>query len=205
MESTVDLNFKSRLIVLIPDGMTGNRDLAYKLHGMAQRENRDVFYLALADYEENRLAVSRSLATMKAVTSSDDLEVLTETIESPHWIEALREIYCPGDMIVCHEEQSVRYGLINAGPLDEFVRKQLGMPVRTISGFYHPQEIQLKRWGREILYWLGFIVILVLFSVLEIELDRVIRGGMQTVVLCVALCVELVVIMTWHSSRSKTQ
>ncbi len=205
MKSRIKSNQKLRLIVLIPDGLAGNRDLAHKLHGMAQRDHRDVFYLSLVDYEENQLAVSRSMATMKAVTSADDLEVLSETAESSRWIEALREIYRPGDVVVCHEEQSVRYGLLNAGPLDEFIREQLSMPVRTVSGFYHPQKIQLKRIGGEILYWFGFIVILALFSALEIALDRAIQGGMQTVVLCAALCVEFAAIMTWHNYRSKTR
>jgi hypothetical protein len=61
---------KKRLIVILPDSLAGNLELAHKIHWVALREHCDVLYITLVDNFDRYLQKSRSMATMAAVTAS---------------------------------------------------------------------------------------------------------------------------------------
>jgi hypothetical protein len=203
MDSNLEVELKHRLIVLVPDCLAGSLDMARKVYSIAQSEDRDVLYLTLVDDDEKMIAVSRSMATMKAVTAGQWLVVNSRLTGTGHWLAALREIYRPGDMIVCHEEQSVKDGFLRTQPVSEFLRATLKAPVRIISGFYHPQKVQAVQWLRGLLFWLGCLVILAGFTLLEIRLDQATAGAAHTWLLMVALVFEFGSVWVWNIVTSR--
>ena len=94
-----------RMIVLVPDGITNNLDLAHKIHWMAMAEHYDILFLAIVNDEEKMLSLSRNMATLKAVTAANWLTVSAKLTTARKWLNTLKEIYLPGDIIVCHDEQ----------------------------------------------------------------------------------------------------
>jgi hypothetical protein len=71
---------KNRLIVLVPEGVAGSPELAKKIYWMAQRDQSDVFYLVFFDDASERLTISRSMATMKAMTTHKNVLVSLKNI-----------------------------------------------------------------------------------------------------------------------------
>lgn len=199
MSIQADQGQVKRLIVLVPDSLENNMDLAHKIHWLALRERCEVFYLALVDDEEQLLAMSRSIATMKAVTAGNWLIVNSKVTETKHWLSALRDIFAPGDIIVCHAEQSVQAGLFRTEPISDFLHRALHARTIVIDGFYHPAQVQVRRWFHELWYWAGFLFIIALFFAIEITLDQAIQGAGRILLLMLVLCIEFGAVLAWNN------
>lgn len=193
---------RKRLIVLVPESLAGKMQLAQKVYWMALRDQRDIFYLTLVDNDDDMLSAARLMATMKAVTTDAFLTAQSKVVATPCWLKTLHEIYQPGDRVVCHAEQTVKRGWFHTTPITEFLQTTLRVPVITISGFYHPEQVQVRQWIHTALSWLGFLLILTAFSVLEIKLDHALQGFVGRVILAILVVMEIGVIWAWNSITS---
>ena len=110
MAAELSLEKKNRLIVLVPDSLAGNLELARKVLWIAIRENRELLYLALFNNDDEMLSVTRGLITMKAATDGNYLVVNGDYSRPAEWVPALRQVCEPGDTIVVQEEQFIRSG-----------------------------------------------------------------------------------------------
>ncbi len=199
MDAELAQENKKRLIVLVPDCLADNLGMAHKIHWMAIRDACEVYYLTLVDDYEKMLAVSRGIATVKAITAGNWLVVNSRVTETKEWLKALRDIYRPGDIIVCQEEQLVNQGPFKTMPVSEFLRETFHAPVYTISGFYHPEQVQVRHWLVSLLFWLGCLVILGVFTLLEIQMDQLAQGITRVTVLTFLVLFEVGAIWTWSS------
>ena len=189
---------KKRLIVLVPEGLAGNSDLAQKIYWMALRDQCDVLYLAFVDAEEKMLSVSRSMATMKALTSGDLVVVHSKLTYTHDWLKTLRDFYQPEDRIVCHEEQTVKNGFLKTTPIKDLLSEIFNAPIYPISGLYHPWQVLSRKWLYGLLFWIGFLVILAVFGLLEIQIDRTLQGLTRIVLLFIVLAFELGTFLVWN-------
>jgi hypothetical protein len=202
MDNAVFQGEKGRLIVLVPENLVNNMELVNKIYQMAMLERRNVYYLALVEGDTNLLAAARSIATVKALISGGLIHPHSQVVETSHWIDALCEIYRPGDVIVCHAEQQVRSGFLRTVPASEFIRARLNAPVHTISGFYHPEQMQIWQWVHRLAYWAGLLAILASFFLVEVQLDQSIHGVTRTALLIILLVVELGASIAWNRINS---
>lgn len=99
-------NLKSRLVVLIPEQMAGNLDIARKINHLAALENADVLYLVSLLKAGVSLPVIRSMVTMKALTSDGEIIVSYQLVARSNWQKTLRKQYRPQDVIVATKELS---------------------------------------------------------------------------------------------------
>jgi hypothetical protein len=189
---------KRRLIVLVPQGLAGNSDLARKVFWIAIREHCDVLYLVFVDHEDEKLGVLRSMATMKALTADANLVASSKLTHSDTWLAALREIYRPGDQIVCHDEQYIRTGFLKTIQIHEAIADSFAAPIHSLSGFYHPWRQLSRKWLFGILFWLGCLVILSLFSMLEFQIDQTIQGLARSILIFIALVAEFGAFWAWN-------
>jgi len=203
MDSFPNQEKRKRLIVLVPESLAGDLKLAHKVHWIAIRDRCDVLYLTLVDEYEKMLTVSRRMATMKAVTSDDWLFVNTMVVETSGWLKTLREIYQPGDILVCHSEQLVKNGLFGTIPIQEFLQASLKAPVATLSGFFHPQRAQVRQWLQGGLFWIGCLAILGGFITLGIEMDHQAQGFARTALLIVGIMIAIGAIWVWNNLTNR--
>lgn len=189
---------KGRLIFLVPDCLVSNIELMNKIYQMAARDQREMFYLALVDGSTKMLAATRSVATLKALVSDGRFNAASQVVEASRWMAALREIYRPGDMVVCLTEQQVRSGLFRTVPASDVVRDELQAPVRTLSGFYHPEQVQIGQWLGKAAYWAGLLAIVGVFFFLEVRLEQTVFGVARTLLLIVLLLLALGAGMFWN-------
>jgi hypothetical protein len=197
MDTAKTLEKHSRLVVLIPESLAGNTDLAHEVHRLALREGCNVLYLALVDDVQNRLVVLRDMATMKAATFEQGLVVEISLTDTGHWLNSLKDLYCAGDIIVCHAEQVVKDGFLRTIPLNDYLKSHFSAPVRMISHFYHPLRTQARQWLNGILFWLGCLTILAVFFTLEIRVDQIMPGPVRVSLLSLLLVGELGTLLTW--------
>lgn len=198
MDLTRDRNLSKHLIVIITEDLANNKGLAQEVHWLGFNENCPIYYLVLVDRVDNMLTISRNMATMKAVTSANRLQVDFKLILTEDWLETLGKVTYPGDIIICQEEQSVIIGRLNTIPLCEFLTNKFNNSVRTMSGYYHPLKTTAKKWGREIFGYLGLLIIMAGFTWLQISLDQALDNPISTVYSVITFCIELGMILIWY-------
>jgi hypothetical protein len=198
MDSTLEPGLKKSLIVLLPEGLTGSSDLAKKIYWLATRDHCDVFYLAIVDDEQTKLSVARHLATLKALTFSQQIAVNSKISNSAEWLNTLKGLFRPGDMIVCHEEQYVRNGFMNATPMKAILSETFKAHIYTLTGFYQPWHVLTRKWLLGILFWVGCLAILGGFGLLEIQIDRTVQGAAGTALIFVILAFEFAAFWAWN-------
>ncbi len=191
-----------RMIVLLPECLVNDMDLARKVYLMASRSHCDVLYFTLLIDNSRTLSVSRSMATLKALTSGDGVLVQSKLVDRSRWLKALQEICKPGDQIVCHEEQCVSSGFLRTIPMQDFLRNEFTAPIATLSGFYHPQTAQLELWFSSLTTWVGFLFILGGFTFLEVQVDGRLNGVTGKVLIFILILVELGAIWIWNTIMS---
>lgn len=187
----------ARLIVLLPDSLTGNLEFAQKIHWMAARAQNDVLYLGLLDNPDDLLTAQRGIATMKAVTESNLIHAGSVLVPAARWFEKLQKVLRPGDTIVCHAEQVVKHGLLKTVAMPEYLAGILTASVVTVAGFYSPQRTLAKNLLNELLFWLGAIVILAGFTFLELQTDTSFPGFAHKLVLAGIVIIEFGAFWLW--------
>jgi hypothetical protein len=198
MDSTAEPASKKRLIVLIPEGLTDYSNLAHKIFRMALRDHSDVLYLTFVYDDETRLTISRGMATLKALTASDLVMVTSKMTHPDDWLYTLHSVYQPGDSIVCHEEQFIRNGFLKTIPIHDFLSEGFKAPIYTLTGFYHPWRVLSRKWLYGLLFWMGCLVILAGFSIMEIKIDREIQGVARTALIFIVLAFEFGAFWAWN-------
>lgn len=187
----------ARLIVLLPESLAGNLEFAHLIHRLAVQDKKDVLYLTLMDNTDNLLGISRQLATLKAVTESNLIRAGSVQVPVSYWFGKLRDIIRPGDAVVCHEEQVVKQGFLKTEPISEFLNSVMDQPIITVEKIYHPHRIQIRRWLLAVLFWVGVVVILTSFSLLEVQADTAIPGSINKLVLAAMLLIEFGAVWVW--------
>lgn len=189
---------RKKMIVLLPENLAGSSDLARHIHRMAAMEQRDVLYLTLIENQERKPSIQRSMTTMNALTASNKVMVAAKLIQKSDWLQVLKNLLQPGDLIVCHDEQSVETGFARATSVRSFLKETLNNPpVRVISGYYRPWQIQLGQWVFNLLFWVGCLTIMALFTFLEIQLDGAVQGLSHTILFCLLLVMEFGTVLLW--------
>jgi hypothetical protein len=197
MDHLTQKNTSNRLIVVMDDCLSNNDELAHAIFRMAERENKSVLYLVLVDDPNNLLTVSRNMATMKAVTSANKINVEVQISKTDYWWETLAKAAGDRDVIVCQEEQIVKSGLFETIPLKDFISSRIKIPVRTLSGFYHPFQAKAMKWLHELVGLLGFLGIMAFFTWLQIDLDQSLHGVIKNIYIVITLIFEIGAIWIW--------
>lgn len=198
MNSLFETELKRRLIVLVPEGLASNSDLAQNIYQMALNDHCDVLYLAFVSDEDNRLMVLRNLATLKALTIADSVVVHSKLTQTENWLAAVRESYRPGDRIVCHAGHVIRKGAFKTIPIQDMLSEEFNGPITAISGIYHPWQALSRKWLYGLLFWLGCLLIGAGFGFIEFQIDHGLQGFTRTAVLLVMWTLEVGTFLAWN-------
>ncbi len=203
MESfSASTRIRGRLIVLVPEEIENIAGFARRVHWIALRERRDVLYVTLVGDVSTELSAARLLTTLQACTQDGFMNVRTQALLGADWIVALQPVYQAGDQLICHAGQTCkkRRKIVSLeGSLHEHFRSV----VVPVSGFYHPVRVESARSGWHVLlFWLGCLVVLALFSWLEIDIDLSLQGALRSGILLVLMLVEAAAVWAWNGITS---
>lgn len=187
-----------QLIVIINEDLTDNSKLAQAIHWMGENEKSPILYLVPVERLENMMVVSRNMATMKAVTSANRLQVSAKTVLTEDWLETLKKVIGPNDIIVCQEEQTVLTGRFKTEALGEYLSENFKNPIQTMSGYYHPVQTAAKKWMHELIGLLGVLVILGVFTWLQINGEKALNDPYASIFVTLLFIIEMSVIIVWY-------
>ena len=199
MDTQMRLEKKNHLIVLLPVNKANDIELAHTIHWTAFQKNCDVVYLTVEDSNDGSLALSRDMATMKAVTAGNWLNVQWIRASSTDWLARLEEIYQPEDEILCDEKQTLDHGLLSKVKLHSLESETTADDLHLDAGFYPTRAAERKKGIPGFLSLMGFLAIIALFTWLQIQVDGAVQGTLGTTIALLVLCVEFGAIWVWNN------
>lgn len=192
--SPIELNAPAsvkRLVVLVPEQVIGEGRLAKRIWLLASARRLDVLLVTKVSDRTNEMAARRQLASLASSLYDTWFKVDMKVIHQDNWVDALHEVIQLGDMIVCHSEQIAPYGKFRDRPLKLVLAEEFSNPVSLLSGFSEQEKPpSMIRWPKQVIAWGGFVLILVVFSLLEFRIDHLVTGTLGQLLLIVILAVE---------------
>ena len=198
MEFTQEQKNTKRMIVILKEDFTNHHALANKIHEIAAERDFSVLFLVFVGRQENLLSASRNMVAMKAITAAGQLEVTVETKLIDDWLATMKQTVKPDDVIFCQEEQTVFNDRFHPVGLSTFLKSKFSNPVEELAISYTPVRKVIWRWTLGLGKLLGFLIIIGLFTWLEINLETSLTGSLYTIYMIFTFSFELGAILLWN-------
>lgn len=188
-----------RLVVLVPDAEVDEARLATKLWSMASGPGLNLLLLGLSRDSSREARLQRRLATIASIARDRRTQVDSRVSVSTRWESLIQSVWQAGDLLVCHAEQSSSVFGIGREPLAPVLASRLKVPVFAVAGFYPDLPPDLPEWASRIIAIVPLILFFAGFIVALIGIQRFTTGPAQTVLLCLAVIIEYVLIAAWET------
>ncbi len=185
-----------RLVVLVPDADVDEAALAARIWSLAAPRQLAVLFLGTARQAAEEFRARRRLALIAALTRDRTLRVDSLLAFGARWLEAVRTVHEPGDLIVCHSEL-VETKRFRPMPLAPALLAAVKAPIYVVAGFYPDLGPERPAWLAQLATWLPPLGLLVAFFALQARLARS-SDWAQTALLYLSIAVEFVLILAWE-------
>ena len=192
--SQSDLEPARRLIVLVPNLEADLTAVTQRVWELASATGAHIKFLSLYSDTMQEPGLRRTLATMSAIVNDGNVSAEAEVLFGKDWVEAVKSRQQAGDMVVCCAEQ--RAGLLQK-PLSQALQSDLEVPLYIIFGLY-PQNDSRPNWKTQAIAWIGFIVILIGFFMLQVKIDQFAKDWTMILQVLTTI-VELWLLLTWNN------
>ncbi len=192
------LGAASRLVVLIPDADADETELSQHIWFMVGRRELSVLLLGLSQDAHHAPRARRRLATLAALTRDAAVSVETKLMIGSDWLQAVRLVHRPGDLVVCHAEQRVARWGFRREPWSQRLRLALNQPVCTLVGFYPNLPSDHVGLLDHLLSLAIPIAIVAVFTGLQILIQLTLTDTAYTGLMLVSLLVEYGLIGLWR-------
>lgn len=182
---------KKRYVVIVPENLSGGTNLAQRIHLLAARDKAEVLYVALAADESRMLSAERTLATLTALTGSEQVVVQSDALNTCGWLDAIARQIQPGDTLVSLAGHEVTDLFFHQTAVKDLLAGRFLAYTRIVltEGSFRLKRI--KTWSLQALWWLGCLALIVAFSLLEYQADHAITGLARVIVLCGLMTTEV--------------
>ncbi len=188
-----------RLIVLIPNvELAQDAKLPQRIWQLASPGKVPVVYLAIAGDYESEMSLRRRLALLAAITRDKHVPVEIHIAHNRSWVDALRVFTQPGDIILSHDGQTARKGLVGTEPLCDQLGRCLTAPVYRLTGYVQDESKKTSPFLRIFLSAVLLGLILVGFFALDAQVINQLKGTFQQVMLMILLFIEIGAIWAWN-------
>jgi hypothetical protein len=184
-----------RLIVLIPNVESDYTAVMPRVWELAYALKCRVLFLGLCGDVLEEPGLRRALVTMAALIQDGWVSAEAKTEIGNNWLRVVKSNWREGDLIVCFTNQQA--SLLHR-PLGQILESKLNATVYLLSGPDFSSRRSIN-WFTRLTVWTGFIVTILGFFFLQMNIDRSLKGGVQTVVLVLTILVEFWLIWVWNN------
>jgi hypothetical protein len=191
----------SRLLVLVP-GPATSIELANRIWSLAATKKEvEVLFMGAAWENNDLYTMRRLLATLAAATRDQQVRVETRLATGKNWLQAIRAVWQPGDLIICHREQAITAWGFQRLPLAEAIAVTFQTPVYVLTGHYPERPPAQPPWrvttGRLLRFLLPFLIIAGSFG-LQLFIGKSFTNWLYDVLMILSVAVELGLLALWH-------
>ena len=180
-----------RLVVLIPPGDIDEQSVARRAYQLASGSHNNVLYLALDPRGEQAPFRRRQLASIASLTTGKEVNAEVRLCLEKTWFHALEKILAPGDLLVCLADHLIYDYFFLRRKLGERLADHVSVPVYLANGLNVGRTPETQQVAREMVAWTAFFILLVAFSVLQVNIQRSTEKPVSTIMLCLSVLVEI--------------
>ena len=188
-----DVESPPRLIVLVPSE-TDYSAATQRIWELANTTNMHVQLIALYKNPSEEPGLRRRLITLASLLQDGKIAVEAKVMIGTNWVVAVKNIYKAGDVIVCFAEQ--RTGLLQR-PLSQILESNIKAPLYILSDPTPPKS--KSDWLSDVRSWLGFLVIILGFGILQTKIIQLPGSSFQSILLILSILPEFWLIWLWNS------
>jgi hypothetical protein len=194
-----------RFIVLVPPVQVVTDALVHAIWALAAPDATPVLYLGLVDHRASEEDSTRlCLATLASLTRDEQVDVQTFIARETNWMDAVRRVWRPGDVVICQAEQMIPVFMFGRWPLWRRIESDLKEPVYVVSGVVSAQQLNVRERaervarGKHVLSSvLPSMLILAGFFYAQLRIDLMFSSVLRTALLCVSGVLEAGLIGMW--------
>jgi hypothetical protein len=192
MPVTTTLGADRRLIVLLPSDIDYSA-VTRQIWELAHASGMQVQLLGLCEDQAEQPALRRGLVGMASLLEHSKICAEAKVDIGTNWMAVVKANYKPGDAIVCFADQ--RTGLLQR-PLSQILESSFAATVYILSS-PTPQKANSSLLS-QISTWLGFIVIIIGFGMLQANIVQLPKGWLQITLLTLTILPEFWLIWVWN-------
>lgn len=193
MPVTTTLQTDRCLLVLLPSDIDHSA-VTRQIWELAHTSGRQVQLLGLCEDRAEEPALRRGLVGMASLLEDGKICAEVKVDIGTNWMAIVKAHYKPGDAMVCFADQ--RTGLLQR-PLSQILESSIAATVYILSS-PTPQKANSNLLS-QISTWLGFIVIIIGFGMLQANIIQLPKGWLQGVLLTLSLLPEFLLIWVWNA------
>lgn len=195
LSTETSLTTLPRLIVLVPYQEMDDNKLARQVWTLAAPSCLKVLYMGLCPNTAKEYHLRRRLATLVAITRDDRVFAEAQLELENDWLRTVKAVWCPGDIIVCHAEQTVG---LRRRPISQVLLSTLQAPTCILNGFYSPPPFRSSPLLRQATSWAGNISIIAGFFWMQVSIERIAEDWAHTALLYLSVVLEYSLIWIWN-------
>ena len=185
---------QGRLVVVIA-GLSEEALLASRIRLLADAQAVPVLLFGVSTSESLQAELRRHLATTAAFLQVHDVAVEFSAVSGAGWLRQLQAVLNEDDRIACYTEG---HQVFVHAPLSDLLSRHLSRTIHDMSGL-HREAVGKPQFVRQAAVWVGSLLIIAVFGVLEARLAGAQRGLAQTIVLLLLILPELGLLLGWNS------
>jgi hypothetical protein len=195
----------ARLLVLVPEGDLPLIELAQRIWGLAAQAGAAVLLVGLARSPERESQTRRTLALLATHVRFESVPVSTRVARVPDWLAAVRQLWRPGDQVVCFPDEVVPAGrwrvlAWRTQPLDEALQAQFRQAPYVLGGMSVAAARRAARL-RGAAWWVVSLAVVALIFGLQAWAVTALPGGAGTALAAIAVLVEFALLSGLHHWR----
>jgi hypothetical protein len=184
------------LLVLVPASAFDEAALARQVWAIAESRNCEVIYLGLARDAVGEAALRRRLATLAALTRTDQQLVETCLSTARDWVAAVRAARRPADELACLAgESAFRWG--RRRPLSVTLAATLRLIVHELDAGPLPAPADIHPRAA-FSTGLGFVGLILVFLWFQIQAVRLPPTLAHDALLLILVVLEFALLAGWH-------
>jgi hypothetical protein len=205
MSDLIEKPHTIRLIVPIFnfENLNNIQEFAKDIYNRAESLNGSVYYLVMLKHESAYLETTREMATLQALTSSNNLSVEVKIVYEENWFETLQNLLVPQDVIVCQNEYQIYDQKYKTTSLSSSLQESFSNQVQIMNGHFAQKKNQSKTLLTELFALFGFLVIIGLFTWFQISIENQLSEFLSKIIVTISFLIEISAILVWHKVNFK--
>jgi hypothetical protein len=192
--------YPMRLVVLVPGQGLETLALAQWLASPVSLHQPSILFLSVVQSLKEEPCARLQLSDLIALTSGFPVKVESELILGKNWVDAVCEVWQPGDLVICYAGQTVSVPDAARYPLWVALSNRLDASVFALAGFYRESLRRPRTRATEVAWWGVALALVAAFGVLQIWISQNVIGWAHQILLIFSVLAEIGLLWIWNQA-----